>query len=163
MYENVYIEISYFHVTNKLSFISLSQIYCLCDIPILLYVYNIKSVPTWLRITQKWQEYDIGHNVKLQKAPLTCRLKGIYCRNRFVNAPSQWEATLQCNVFFHWLGPYTKLSLLLWVFERKWPCFDRTTLCISIKGRLSCPYSSCHMWVAWWMSLQRQINSLNCY
>ena len=32
-------------------------------------------------------------------------------RDRFVNAPSQWETTLQCNVVSHWLGAFTKLSL----------------------------------------------------
>ena len=32
------------------------------------------------------------------------------CRNRFVNAPSQWEMTLQCNVVSHWLGAFTKWS-----------------------------------------------------
>ena len=30
----------------------------------------------------------------------------------FVYAPSQWETTLQWNVFSHWLGIYTKWSLL---------------------------------------------------
>ena len=29
----------------------------------------------------------------------------------FVNAPSQWETTLQCNVVSHWLGSFTKWSL----------------------------------------------------
>ena len=32
-------------------------------------------------------------------------------RDHFVNAPSQWETTLQCNVVSHWLGAYTKWSL----------------------------------------------------
>ena len=32
------------------------------------------------------------------------------CRDRFVNAPSQWETTLHCNVS-HLLGAYTKWSL----------------------------------------------------
>ena len=30
--------------------------------------------------------------------------------NHFVNSPSQWEMTLQCNVVSHWLGTFTKLS-----------------------------------------------------
>ena len=29
-------------------------------------------------------------------------------RSRFVNASSQWETTLHCNVVCHWLGAYTK-------------------------------------------------------
>ena len=32
------------------------------------------------------------------------------CRDHFVYAPSQWEATLPCNVVSHWLGAYTKWS-----------------------------------------------------
>ena len=32
-------------------------------------------------------------------------------RDHFLNAPSQWEKTLQCNVVTHWLGSYTKWSL----------------------------------------------------
>ena len=32
-------------------------------------------------------------------------------RNNFVNAPSQWETTLHCNIISHWLGAYTKWSL----------------------------------------------------
>ena len=39
-------------------------------------------------------------------------------RNHFMNAPSQWEMALLCNVIFHWLGTYIKLSLLL-LFLRK--------------------------------------------
>ena len=29
-------------------------------------------------------------------------------RDYFVYVPSQWEATLQCNIFPHWLSAYTK-------------------------------------------------------
>ena len=32
-------------------------------------------------------------------------------RDHFVNAPSQWETMLHCNVVSHWLGTYTKWSL----------------------------------------------------
>ena len=32
-------------------------------------------------------------------------------RDHFVNAPSQWETTLHCNVVSHWLGAFTKWSL----------------------------------------------------
>ena len=36
-------------------------------------------------------------------------------RDNFVNAPSQWDMTLYCNVVSHWLGAYTKWSLHLMV------------------------------------------------
>ena len=36
-------------------------------------------------------------------------------RDHFVNAPSQWEMTLHCNVVSHWLGAYTKWSLKTWI------------------------------------------------
>ena len=49
---------------------------------------------------------------------------------------SQWEATLQCNVVFHWLSPYTKLSLKLASFNclfrrksKKTPKLRVTDLC----------------------------------
>ena len=32
-------------------------------------------------------------------------------RDHFVNAPSQWETMLQCNIVCHWLGAFTKWSL----------------------------------------------------
>ena len=34
-------------------------------------------------------------------------------KDHFVYALSQWETTLQCNVASHWLGAYTKWSLLI--------------------------------------------------
>ena len=34
-------------------------------------------------------------------------------RDHFVYVPSQWKATLQCNVVSHWLAAYTKWSLFL--------------------------------------------------
>ena len=34
-------------------------------------------------------------------------------RGHFVYAPSQWETTLQCNVVSHWLGAFTKWSLIM--------------------------------------------------
>ena len=35
-----------------------------------------------------------------------------WIRDKFVCAPRKWETTLQCEVVFHWLGTYTKISLL---------------------------------------------------
>ena len=32
-------------------------------------------------------------------------------RDHFVNAPSQWETTLHCNVVSHWLGAFIKWSV----------------------------------------------------
>ena len=31
----------------------------------------------------------------------------LFTRDHFVYAPSQWKATLHCNVVFHWLGAHT--------------------------------------------------------
>ena len=39
---------------------------------------------------------------------------GRISRDHFVYVPSQWETTLQCNVVSHWLGAYTKWSLI-WI------------------------------------------------
>ena len=33
-------------------------------------------------------------------------------RDHFVYAPSQWETTLHCNVVSHWLGAFTKWTLI---------------------------------------------------
>ena len=40
----------------------------------------------------------------------TCITWLVDVRDHFVNAPSQWETTLHCNVVSHWLGAYTKWS-----------------------------------------------------
>ena len=39
------------------------------------------------------------------------RYSHVTSRDHFVNAPSQWEMTLHCNLVSHWLGAYTKWSL----------------------------------------------------
>ena len=64
-----------------------------------------------------------GGNV-LQKRHYFCHLLAcqalenhvysLRCRNHFVYAPSKWETTSQCKVISHWLGAYTKWSLVLW-------------------------------------------------
>ena len=46
--------------------------------------------------------------------------KMVSCRIHFVYAPSQWEATLQCNVISHWLGAYTDQSLCMTVLSLWW-------------------------------------------
>ena len=40
--------------------------------------------------------------------------QGRYCRDHFVDTPSQWEMTLQCYVVSHWLGASTRWSLGCW-------------------------------------------------
>ena len=42
-----------------------------------------------------------------------------WCREHFVDASSQWETTLHCNVVSHWLGAYTICSLLVWILTLK--------------------------------------------
>ena len=34
------------------------------------------------------------------------------CRDNFLHTPSQWETMLYCNIISHWLGAYTKWSLI---------------------------------------------------
>ena len=41
-----------------------------------------------------------------------CQKVVVISRDHFVYAPSKWETTLQCNIFSHCLGAYTKWSLL---------------------------------------------------
>ena len=36
----------------------------------------------------------------------------LFVRDHFVYAPSKWETMLQCNVASHWVGAYTKWSLI---------------------------------------------------
>ena len=48
--------------------------------------------------------------------------------DHFVDAPSLWETTLQCNVVSHWLGAFTKWSLNPSYF---------TTLCVCVLPPLS--------------------------
>ena len=36
-----------------------------------------------------------------------------WCRDHQGYAPSQWKMTLQCNVIPHWLGAFTKWSLMM--------------------------------------------------
>ena len=45
------------------------------------------------------------------------------CRQNVVYAPSQWEKTLHCNIATHWLGAYTKWSLVMpfhWLLYLPW-------------------------------------------
>ena len=49
-------------------------------------------------------------------------------RDHFVNVPSQWETTLQCNVVSHWLGAFTKCSLELPVPSQCWEMIERANI-----------------------------------
>ena len=52
-------------------------------------------------------------------------------RDHSVYVPSQWEMTLQCNVISHWLGAYTKWSLI-------YPKAKQTPLCDALPSGLHC-------------------------
>ena len=54
----------------------------------------------------------------------TTMLNGyIIFRGRTMNAPSQWETTLQCNAVSHWLRAFTKWSLnLICAVSQYIPC-----------------------------------------
>ena len=52
-------------------------------------------------------------------------------RDHSVYVPSQWETTLQCNVVSHWLGEYTKWSLI-------YPKAKQTPLCDALPSGLHC-------------------------
>ena len=41
-----------------------------------------------------------------------CSVLGALTKRSFLYAPSQWETMLQCNIVSHWLGAFTKWSLL---------------------------------------------------
>ena len=53
-----------------------------------------------------------------------------------MNAPSQWETMLQCNVISHWLGPFTK-----WTLHIPLSCITWKVICLFY----SLPYMSCHI------------------
>ena len=65
--------------------------------------WNIMFISTWSLRTFYWK------CTLYLKSPL--HLGHLLYRDNFVYAPSQWEMTLDCNVFSHWLGAYKKLSL----------------------------------------------------
>ena len=48
-----------------------------------------------------WQQHP-----PITRIPASC----LSYKDHYVNAPSQWETTLQCNVVSHWLGACTKWS-----------------------------------------------------
>ena len=56
----------------------------------------------------QWFVHTDGQNFGLRE----WRYLGAIHRDHFVYVPSQWEMTLQCNIISHWLGAYTKWSLI---------------------------------------------------
>ena len=53
-----------------------------------------------------------------------------------MNAPSQWETTLHCNVVSHWLGAYTKWSLISGAFSGKLPSGEWHWIIVMIREPL---------------------------
>ena len=47
-------------------------------------------------------------------------------RDQFVNAPSQWEMTLHCNIISYWLGTYTKWSLSQHTLQHQYGLIRKT-------------------------------------
>ena len=82
----------------------------------------------------------VSSNLKLSFSCLRpLAMHGITIRDHFVNAPSQWEMMLQCNIISHWLGSFTKWSLTMDVISMEVkkvvtisidPNHSRTWLCL---------------------------------
>ena len=56
--------------------------------------------------TRKWWGQNL--DILVENIWLICAGE---TRDHFVNAPSQWETTLQCHIISHWLSTFTKWSL----------------------------------------------------
>ena len=56
------------------------------------------------------------------------------CCARYCNAPSQWEATLQCNIISHWLGADTKWFLVMWKGVYVWVVLTPGKQCYVLNG-----------------------------
>ena len=76
---------------------------------------------SYSNITFKWNNIRKWNYILNNKNKKKSFMKGLIFdlpdsnnspRDHFVNAPNQWETTLQCNVVSHWLGAYTKWPLL---------------------------------------------------
>ena len=78
-----------------------------------------------------------------------------YFWNYFVNASSQWETTLHCNVVSHWLGAFTKWSLVfgyfLWGVMITYPC-HKYMFVEHILFRVTCFLFPMKIWVVWFLS-----------
>ena len=55
-----------------------------------------------------------------------------------MNAPSQWETTLHCNVVSHWRGAFTKWTLQVDIFDGASRCDISHTILITITLLWTC-------------------------
>ena len=77
------------------------------------------------------------------------------CTDHFVFASSQWEMMLHCNVISHWLGAYTKWTLL-WRTGNNPGIIVITQIAIHIRRKFRCE-------TKWEMELIHQNWQLNMY
>ena len=71
---------------------------------------TVKLPVIWDVIVLMWHHPN-GFQMKHELKSFSCFTLWYVYREHFVYVPSQWEATLQCNVVSHWLGTCTKWSL----------------------------------------------------
>ena len=67
----------------------------------------------------------------------------MFCRSDVVHAPNQWETTLLYSVVFHWLGAYTKWSLILLQVSIKFQIIN-TKYCCPAPNEWN---STVHIWL----------------
>ena len=82
-----------------------------------------------------------------------CQQSMFHIPYHIVNAPSQWEMTLHCNIVSHWLGAYTKLSLTMNydnTVEPLWKGQESLTE-VAKFGQFPCTilYKSCLLYPSW--------------
>ena len=89
-----------------------------------------------LEVTLDW-EIHIYQYIDVWLESVCCFVLRIIinqCWDHFVCAPSQWVATLQCNVIFHWLGAKIKWSLPM----RCWCLCFRYACPMNVDKHFSC-------------------------
>ena len=90
---------------------------------------NLKSNFQWnADLTLRWNFHHWGY--------VCVKHCSKVIRDHFVYVPSQWE-TLLCNVVSHWLGAYTKWSLVIEI------------ICISVKCAWNKPVKEEFMTISW--------------
>ena len=80
----------------------------LCEIT--LHIYRKESLQSWI----SWVSYGMSIQSTISYRKLTMLQLDcfVFHMDHYVYAPSQWEMMLHCNIISHWLGAYTKLSLI---------------------------------------------------
>ena len=80
----------------------------LCEIT--LHIYRKESLQSWT----SWVSYGMSIQSTISYRKLTMLQLDcfVFHMDHYVYAPSQWEMMLHCNIISHWLGAYTKLSLI---------------------------------------------------